>query len=72
MSDVANLAVAVALIVAAAVVYLTVRPPRQTRITVMPAELTPADEEAFLADLAAHLTAYGEAVADYYDTTTGD
>ncbi|MEV8032234.1 hypothetical protein [Streptomyces sp. NPDC086182] len=71
MTDVANLLVAVALIVLAAVIYRAVAPAR-TRITVMPAELTPVDEEAFLADLTAHLTAYGEAVADYYDTTPGD
>jgi len=31
------------------------------------ARLSPADE-VFLADLAAHLKAYGDTVADYYDT----
>jgi hypothetical protein len=70
-ADVANLLCAAALFTLAAVIYRAL-PPRRTRVTVMPAELAPpdltADEEAFLADLAAHLTAYGEAVADYYDT----
>jgi hypothetical protein len=69
-SDVANLLCAAALIVLAAVIYRA-RPAR-TRVTVMPAELTPAeftaDDEEFLADLTARMQAYGEAVADYYDT----
>lgn len=30
------------------------------------------DPLRLLEDLEAHLKAYGEAVADYYDTTTGD
>jgi hypothetical protein len=38
-----------------------------TRVTVIPAELTEADEE-FIDELTAHLQAYGAAVADYYDT----
>jgi hypothetical protein len=60
-----------ALIVLAAVIYRALLPAR-TRVTVMPAELTPAeftaDDEEFLADLTARMQAYGEAVADYYDT----
>jgi hypothetical protein len=38
----------------------------------MPTELTAVEDEEFLADLTAHLKAYGAAVADYYDTTPGD
>jgi hypothetical protein len=69
-TDVANLLCAVALIsAAAAAVYRAwVRPPARTRVTVMPAELTAVEDEEFLADLTAHLKAYGAAVADYYDT----
>jgi hypothetical protein len=76
-ADVANLLCAAALFVLAAVVYRAwLRPPARTRVTVMPAALTPADcerqftadDEEFLADLTARMQAYGEAVADYYDT----
>jgi hypothetical protein len=72
-ADAANLLCAAALFVLAAVVYRAwLRPPARTRVTVMPAELTPAeftaDDEEFLADLTARMQAYGEAVADYYDT----
>jgi hypothetical protein len=68
-ADVANLLCAAALFVLAAVVYRAwLRPPARTRVTVMPAELTPADDEEFLADLTARMQAYGEAAADYYDT----
>jgi hypothetical protein len=75
-ADAANLLCAAALIVLAAVIYRALLPAR-TRVTVMPAELTPAeltpaeftaDDEEFLADLTARMQAYGEAVADYYDT----
>jgi hypothetical protein len=63
-SVIADLVVVVALIVMAVLIY-RVWPPR---VTVMPAALTPTDDEEFLADLTARMQAYGEAVADYYDT----
>jgi hypothetical protein len=67
-ADVANVAVVVGLIALAAVIYRAwLRPPVTTRVTVMPAALTAADEE-FIDELTAHLQAYGAAVADYYDT----
>jgi hypothetical protein len=67
---VADLLVVVALIVMAVLIYRT--RPRPTRVTVMPAALTAAEEERFVDDLTAHLQAYGAAIADYYDTTPGD
>ena len=46
-ADVANVAVVVGLIVLAAVIYRAwLRPPVTTRVTVIPAELTEADEES--------------------------
>jgi hypothetical protein len=66
-SVIADLVVVVALIVMAVLIY-RVRPPR---VTVMPAELASADDEEFIADLTARMQAYGEAVADYYDTPEG-
>jgi len=67
--DVANLLCAGALFVLAAVIYRAwLRPPTQTRVTVMPAEFTAVEDEEFLVDLAAHLKDYGAQVADYYDT----
>jgi hypothetical protein len=72
-ANVANLAVVAGLFTLAFVIYRAcLRPPTETRVTVMPAELTEADEDRFIAGLTAHLKAYGDTVADYYDTTPGD
>jgi hypothetical protein len=79
-TDVANVLCAVALIVfVVAVVYRAwVRPPARTRVTAMPAELTPddgeqftAEDREFIADLTDRMKRYGTAIADHYDTPEG-
>lgn len=66
-----DLGYTVVFLLAAWVLYRLCRTPRRTRISVMPAELSPEDE-ALVAEAAARMKAYGETVADYYDTTPGD
>ena len=78
-ADVANLLCAAALFVLAAVVYRAWFRSPVTRVRVMPAALTPADDEQqftaedreFIAALTDRMKRYGTAVADYYDTPEG-
>jgi hypothetical protein len=56
---------------AAALIVLVVAIAKTPPITLPLAELSPEDEE-LVAEAAARMKAYGEAVADHYDTTTGD
>jgi hypothetical protein len=55
----------------AALIVLVVAIAKTPPITLPLAELSPEDEE-LVAEAAARMKAYGEAVADHYDTTTGD
>ncbi|WP_037616341.1 hypothetical protein [Streptomyces aureus] len=73
--DIANaaLAIAVLLCAAAAIYRACVRPPTRTRVTVMPAALTPAagqqlapEDEDYLSSLSARMDACGPAATDHY------
>ncbi|MGW1533921.1 hypothetical protein [Streptomyces aureus] len=72
-ADVANIAVVIGLFALAAVVYRVCFRPPATRITAMPAELTPAEEEQFLAevtdlaDLDTHLDDCARSLARFYE-----
>ncbi len=72
-ADVANLAVAGALFGLAFLVYRAWLRPPATRITAMPAELTPAEEQQFLAevtdldDLDTHLDDSARSLARFYE-----